>query len=77
MITTPPNGLELSCPATQASSSPFSRIPAGRVSAPFRQPAGVSSSQLLGGEGVATPILYHEREMSRHELAYYLIAVSA
>jgi hypothetical protein len=40
----PPNGLELSCPAAQASFHPFSRILAGKPTRPFRQPAGSASA---------------------------------
>jgi hypothetical protein len=44
----PPNGLELSCPAAQATAPPFSRIPAGKSRSNFPHAGRVSCSELLG-----------------------------
>jgi hypothetical protein len=45
----PPNGLELSCPAAQATAHSFSRILAGDVGSNFPHASRVSCSELLGG----------------------------
>ena len=44
-----PNGLELSCPAAQASAHPFSRNLAGKSRSNFPHASRVSCSELLGG----------------------------
>jgi hypothetical protein len=49
----PPNGLELSCPAAQASSQPFSRNLAGQSRSNFPHASRVSCSELLDGEWIA------------------------
>jgi hypothetical protein len=49
----PPNGLELSCPAAQASLHPFSRILAGKSRSNFPHASRVSCSELLGGSGTS------------------------
>jgi hypothetical protein len=43
-----PNGLELSCPAAQATVAPFSRILAGQSPSNFPRASRVSCSELLG-----------------------------
>jgi len=43
------NGLELSCPAAQATSSPFSRNSAGKSRSNFPHASRVSCSELFGG----------------------------
>jgi hypothetical protein len=43
-----PNGLELSCPAPQATLHPFSRILAGKSRSNFPLASRVSCSELLG-----------------------------
>jgi len=45
--TWPPNGLELSCPAAQATLEPFSRILAGKAPSNFPHASRVSSSESL------------------------------
>jgi hypothetical protein len=42
------NGLELSCPAAQASPDPFSRILAGHSPSSFPHASRVSCSELFG-----------------------------
>jgi len=43
------NGLELSCPAAQATPPSFSRIPAGKSRSNFPHASRVSCSELLAG----------------------------
>jgi hypothetical protein len=45
----PPNGLELSCRAAQATGHSFSRILAGKTRPNFPPASRVSCSELLGG----------------------------
>ena len=40
----PPNGLELSCPAAQATVQPFSHILTGKAPSAFRTPAGSAAA---------------------------------
>ena len=47
-----PNGLELSCPAAQASDDAFSRNPTGKPRFNFPHACRVSLSDLFGGEDV-------------------------
>jgi hypothetical protein len=44
-----PNGLELSCPAAQATPHPFSHFSAGKSRTNFPHASRVSCSELLGG----------------------------
>jgi hypothetical protein len=47
-----PNGLELSCPAAQATLDPFSRNLAGKSRSNLPHASRVSCSELLGGDTV-------------------------
>jgi hypothetical protein len=48
-LLTPPNGLELSCPAAQATLPPLYGNLAGNASSNFPLASRVSCSELLGG----------------------------
>ena len=50
-----PSGLELSCPAAQATVDPFSRNSAGKPYSSFPLASRVSCSKLLGGEASGWP----------------------
>jgi len=50
----PPNGLELSCPAAQATVDSFSHNFAGKSRSNFPHASRVSCSELLGGHGMNT-----------------------
>jgi hypothetical protein len=59
-----PNGLELSCPAAQATVHPFSRNSAGKARSNFPHVSRVNCSELLGGEENRASDGYdQEREM--------------